>query len=272
MASIVTKEITITNDNAKTYCVGTILELAPSTYAFALYLDGAKDGWAHLNDAAKAVIYPTATAHPFKLDSSITGSRSGGTMYVHLEYDDQELHTCQITSITKQAHNQSDIVGDVISNSTRATKIGWHVAGSSTVSDFRVKETTIRLYFNQYQMIGNKAKRAKGVESIIISSNAPYEGDPVTFSPVLVEGAKWYGWYSDEAHTQLVTTDMDYTVTAGADLTLYAYATLGTGFNVKKDGEWVNSIDIFKKIDGVWSLIEKEDVDLSKQYTVEFIE
>jgi hypothetical protein len=59
---------------------------------------------------------------------------------------------------------------------------------------------------------------------------------------------------------------MNYTVVAGEDLTLYAYASLGTGLHVKKDSTWVNSIDIFRKEGNTWVLIEKEDVDLEKLY------
>lgn len=272
MATVVQKTLLIDENNAKTYCTATRLKLEQSTYAFYLYLDGKSDGWAHLNDAGKEILYPTATAHPFKLDSVMSHSRSGGSADVILEFDDVAVHTTEITGLTQKEHVQTDITNDLIRNSTRATKIGWHIDGSSTISAFRVGHVQLDLYFNQYEFNGYKAKRAKGVESITISSNSPYEGDPTTFSAILVEGAKWYGWYSDEAHTQLVSTDMDYTVIAGGDLTLYAYASLGTGFHVKKDNNWINSIDIFRKDGETWVLMEKDEVDLTKIYTIKHLE
>lgn len=266
MATIVKKTLLIDENNAKNYCTAEILELEQSSYAFYLYLDGKRDGWAYLNDTGKEALYPTATAHPYQIDSLMSHSKSGGKADVILEFDDVAVHTTQISGISQKVHSQTGITGDIVTNSTRATKIGWHIDGSSTVSAFRVGHVEVSFYFNQYEFNGYKAKRAKGVESVTVSSNSPYEGDPTTFSVTLVDGAKWYGWYSDAAHTQLVSTDMDYTVVAGKDLTLYAYASLGTGLYTKKDGTWVNSIDIYKKNGNTWVIIEKEDVDLSKIY------
>jgi hypothetical protein len=266
MATTVKKTLLIDENNAKTYCTATNLELQQSSYAFYLYLDGKSDGWAHLNDAGKEALYPTATAHPYQIDSLMSHSKSAGKADVILEFDDVAVHTTEISGISQSVHSQTGITNDIITNSTRATKIGWHIDASSTVSAFRVGHVEVSFYFNQYEFNGYKAKRAKGVDSITVSSNSPYEGDPTTFSVTLVEGAKWYGWYSDEAHTQLVSTDMNYTVIAGEDLTLYAYASLGTGLYIKKDGNWINSIDIYKKDGDAWVLIEKEEVDLEKLY------
>jgi hypothetical protein len=94
----------------------------------------------------------------------------------------------------------------------------------------------------------------------------------VTFSATLFEGAKWYGWYADEAHTQLVSKDLDYTIIAGEDITLYAYASLGTGLYLKKDNQWINSINIYKKINGEWIDIGKADFNVNGNYTLEFLE
>lgn len=272
MATTVKKTLLIDENNAKTYCTATKLELEQSSYAFYLYLDGQSDGWAHLNDAGKEILYPTTTAHPYQIDSLMSHSKSGGKADVILEFDDVAVHTTEITGLLQKVHSQTGITGDIITNSTRATKIGWHIDGSSTVSAFRVGHVEVSFYFNQYEFNGYKAKRAKGVETVTVSSSSPYEGDPTTFSVTLVEGAKWYGWYSDEAHTQLVSTDMDYTIIAGEDITLYAYASLGTGFHVKKNESWINSIDILKKVDGIWVYVDKTDIDLEKQFQVKFLE
>lgn len=269
MASIVERSINVNEDNAKELCWAEHLELEGGSYAFVLYLDGSTDGWAHLNEAAMAELYPTETARPFKLDSTIVGSRSAGTMYVMLEFDGTAVHEVKITSISKQEHSQSDITHDLISSSTRATDIAWQVDGSSTVSAFRVDSTTIKMYFYQYEMNMQKANKAKGVESIIVDNTNPYHGDMVTVSANLVEGAKWYGWYSDPEHTNLIAADQTVTFEANSDITAYAYATLGTGLNFKKNNEWINSINIYKKINGVWTDIDKNDVDLAQIYVMD---
>ena len=58
-----------------------------------------------------------------------------------------------------------------------------------------------------------------------MSNAEPYEGETVTFSAELYNGANFEGWYSDEACTQLVSSSLTYSTTA-ADLTLYAKATI----------------------------------------------
>jgi hypothetical protein len=125
------------------------------------------------------------------------------------------------------------------------------------------------MYFYQYEMNIQKANKAKGVESIIVDNTNPYHGDMVTVSANLVEGAKWYGWYSDPEHTNLIAADQTVTFEANSDIIAYAYATLGTGLNFKKNNEWINSINIYKKINGVWTDIDKNDVDLAQIYVMD---
>ena len=271
MATIEKRTINVNEDNAKELCWADTLELEDGSYAFRLYLDGSTDGWAHLNDSAKAELYPTATAKPFKLDSYIVASRSGGTMYVTLEFEGTAVHEAKITSITKKTHSQLDITHDLISSSTRATDIAWQVDGSSTISDFRVDSTTIDMYFNRYTVQGFKANRAKGVKDFHISNTNPYHGDPVEVTVELEEGAKWYGWYADPEHTVLMSTDMNMIFESSNDVVAYAYATLGTGFHLMKSGKWINSIEIMRKVNGQWTYIEKSDVDTSVPYVLRFL-
>ena len=76
MATTVVRTLRIDENNAKTYCIADTLELEQSTYAFYLYMDGDDQGYATLNDAAKEILYPTATARPFKVESKISASSS----------------------------------------------------------------------------------------------------------------------------------------------------------------------------------------------------
>lgn len=64
------------------------------------------------------------------------------------------------------------------------------------------------------------------MKNVSVSNAAPYEGETVTFSAELYNGANFEGWYSDEACTQLVSSSLTYSATPRADLTLYAKATI----------------------------------------------
>lgn len=270
MSTIIVKELSVTSINAKDCCIAENLQLGSgSGNAFRLYLDGSTDGWAILNDEVKALLYPTTTAHPFQLDSSITGSRSGGTMHTFLEFNDVTVHEVEFTSTSNKTKTQEGIIHDEISNSTSSSKIAWHIDGSSTVSAFRIKETNIKLYFYQYVHQGVSANRATGIKNVLVSSSEPYHGDLVTYNAELEENSTWYGWYSDPEHTQLVSTEKTYTITADSDITLYAYATKKIGLYIKINGELTNAIGIYQNKNGNWEEIDKNNIDDSIPYKFE---
>lgn len=267
MSTVVVKELFVTSSNAQDYCTAKNLQLNDGTNnAFRLYLDTRTDGWAILNDEAKALLYPTSTARPFQIDSSMCGSRSAGTMYTFLEFNDIAVHEVKFTSSSDVTKSQEGIVHDEISNSTIATKIAWHIDGSSTVSAFRVRDVNIKLYFYQYSHQGVSANRATGIKNVLVSSSEPYHGDLVIYSAELEENSTWYGWYSDPEHTQLVSTEETYEIEADSDITLYAYATKKIGLFVKINGESTNAIGIYQKKNGDWKEIDKNDINDSIPY------
>lgn len=55
---------------------------------------------------------------------------------------------------------------------------------------------------------------------------------PATFAATPADGYGFDGWYSDDAFTQLVTTDASYPVTVTADVTLYAKTTAETQYTI----------------------------------------
>ena len=63
-----------------------------------------------------------------------------------------------------------------------------------------------------------------GIQKVTVSNASPCYGDTVVFTPRLVNGATWDGWYSDAACTQLVSTEQNYSVSPSSDITLYAKA------------------------------------------------
>lgn len=264
MATVVTKELNITVHNSKIYCIADHLDLADQTYAFKKYFNGSTDGYATLNNIAKNSIFPSASARPFKADSEISCSRSGGTCIVALQFNGTDIHSESFTSINQQVKSKSGIVNAEITRSTRSTQIRWHVHGGNASSQ-RVKHVILKLYFNQYTMqaIGD------GVATATVSNTSPYQGDSVIFSAVVPSGATWFGWYSDPACTILVNTDQSYSVSPESDLTLYAKATktkVGSGVYLKRSGAYYEASSVYKKQNGVWSKIDKSSIDQTKKY------
>ena len=262
MATVISKTLSITQDNAKQYCTADGLSLEAGGLAFRKYLNGSNDGYATLNDAAKELLFPSGTAHPFKADSVISCSRSGGTCTVALQFGGTAVHTGNYTSITQQVRTSNGITNAAVTGSTKSTQIRWHIHGHN-FSAQRVKYVDLKLYFNQYACAANAV--GNGIASVGVDKAEAYDGDSVTFTATLKSGATFHGWYSDAACTHLLSTSRIYT-TEASDLTLYAKATrevTGTGSYVKADGVWCEAQAVYKKINGVW--VEQIDIDAVKQ-------
>ena len=250
MATVISKTLSITQDNAKQYCTADGLSLEERGLAFRKYMNGSDDGYATLNDAAKELLFPSGTAHPFKADSVISCSRSGGTCTVALQFGGTAVHTGKYTSAAQQVRTSNGITNAAVTGSTKSTQIRWHIHGAN-FSAQRVKYVDLKLYFNQYTCAANAV--GDGIDSVSVSNTAPYDGDTVTFTANVKAGATWHGWYGDAACTQLVSTDQTYT-TAAADLMLYAKATaaIGTGIYIKSSGTFAEAQTAYRKISGAW--------------------
>lgn len=226
MSTVISKTLNIAEATVEQYCTADGLSLNTGGYAIRLYLNDGKTGYAIVNDAGKAVLYPTATAHPIKADSSIRASRSAGTMSVNLQFGGTNVHSESFSSTSLKTKELTGITDASVTGSTRSTVIQWQVNGSSTVSNFRVSTTDLTLYFNEYTMSANAGTGANGIKSVSTSAPVAYDGDTITFSAALYTGAVWDGWYSDAACTSLVSSDLNYSVSPNTDVTLYAKATL----------------------------------------------
>lgn len=227
MAKVVQTTLQIHESNVEQYCTADGLSLNTGGYAIRLYLNGHTQGSAILNNAAKEVLYPSVTAHPFKIDSTIRANKSGGSMTISLQFNGTNVQseTGDWGSGLKNKTKEGISVPAVI-NSNRSTEIKWHIKGSSTVSRFSIASTKLTFYFNQYTMTPHIDTNVQGVKSVNVSTSTPYQGDTVTFSAELVKGAVWNGWYSDAACTNLVSANNNYSFTASSDVTLYAKATV----------------------------------------------
>ena len=254
MATVVQKSLQLDKANVEQYCSADGLSLNAGGYAIRKWLNGSNSGYATLNDTAKNVLYPTATSHPFKIDSEIRGSRSAGSMTVNLEFGGTVVHSESYTSISLSTRTKTDITDSVVTNSSRNTQIRWNVQGANGNTQ-RVAHVKLVLYFYQYSMSAGIGTDANGVQSVSVSDSAPYYGDTVTFTPKLVNGATWDGWYSDAECTNLVSTSQNYSVSPNSDITLYAKATANTtstGLYFKQNGTFVEATAVYKKVNGTW--------------------
>ena len=174
-----------------------------------------------MNDAGRDVLFPSAAAKAHKIEIwaqaiaalnnskntinvAVAGANAITTQKIHTSLGE---HTGSVTgSFAKSA--TSVVYTIKIANA-------FHAAG--------VRDTSITAHFTQYSCAASKA--GNGVKNVSVSNAAPYAGETVTFSAELYNGANFDGWYSDEACTQLVSSNLTYSTTA-ADLTLYAKATI----------------------------------------------
>ena len=251
MAKVLQTTLQIAEANVEQYCTADGLSLNTGGYAIRLYLNGHTQGSAILNNAAKEVLYPSATAHPFKIDSFIRANKSGGSMTISLQFNGTSVQSetgdwgSGLKNKTKEG-----ISDPVVINSNRSTEIKWHIKGSSTVSRFSIASTKLTFYFNQYEMRPLVGNNANGIQKVTVSNASPCYGDTVVFTPKLVQGATWVGWYSDAACTNLVSADQNYSVSPSSDITLYAKATIDANlYNVSAlAGTEITSVSVSDSI------------------------
>lgn len=225
MATEVTRNLYIDYDNAKTYLtangVSLQINIAGNKVAIRHYMNGAKTGYATINSAGMDVLFPSDTAVPNKLDvvSYVGQMVSSSKNWVEFRIDGTALerYSGSIKEFTRSYTNET-----VSSFRKNSTFMSYHNA-PNTVNGTSVRYLNLTLYFTQYSCSANCV--GNGIASANVDKSEYYEGDTVTFTPKLVNGATWYGWYSDAECTRLVSTEQTYT-TAAADITLYAKATI----------------------------------------------
>ncbi len=268
MATEVLKELSIVYDNARTYLAAHTLGLHESALGYdmimRLYMDGSKSGYATLNDAAKAELFPSETARPHQLDVKFASyaqfDRADNS--VAFSVSGEELHRASGLG-TSATHVDESFTGATIDGMTKTTEMRFTLHSNSTVCAVCVISADLILHFWQYACAANAA--GNGIANAAVSNAAPYQGESITFTAQLKPGATWHGWYADATCTQLVSTDQTYT-TAAADLTLYAKATrevTGTGAYAKLNDQYTEAQRVFKKISGAWVL--QSDIAAVKQ-------
>ena len=175
-----------------------------------------------MNDAGRDVLFPSAAAIAHKVDvwAQTIASLNNSKNTINVAIAGQNAITTERihTSLTEHTGSVSGSFTKSNTSTVYVVKIanGFHAAG--------VRDTSITAYFTQYSCAASKA--GNGVKNVSVSNAAPYAGETVTFSAELYNGANFDGWYSDESCTQLVSSNLTYSITAAADLTLYAKATI----------------------------------------------
>ena len=267
MAKVITTNLYLDETNSATYCDPITLELQQSNYAFYLYLDGDKQGYAILNNAAKEILYPSNKARPFKAISTISASSSATIKWeTALEINDIAICTETFTSISQTEKITEILDNNDLINSNRDSKVAYHIIGGYTTTSYRVGHVNLELFFNQYTHKAETAFQASGITSIEVSTPEPYAGDIVNYYAKVQRGWIFKGWYADYEHTELVSTSTSFKVEASSDLTLYAYAVRPTKIMYKEDNQCKDTYRIYRKQDGNWVEITKADLPLDKYY------
>lgn len=174
-----------------------------------------------MNDAGRDVLFPSAVAIANKIDvwAQTISTLSNSKNTINVAIAGQNAITTERIHTSLTEHTGS-ISGNFIKSNTSAIytiKIANGFIGAG------VRDTSITAYFNQYACTANRV--GNGVKRVSVSNAAPYEGETVTFSAEIYNGANFEGWFSDANCTQLVSSSTSHTISA-TDLTLYAKATI----------------------------------------------
>ena len=251
MSNILIKQYTFTNSTASSHFSksgGMNLGQA-GLVSNPLILWYSNSGTATMNATGKSFLYPKAGIHPFKADytfilwngtdSDFTSSPSS-YMNFYFKIDDNTIYHKEVApGKTSSPSTASDAITDdtnpAILNSTSSSSIVFEITaqkngltqmcGISSTNDY---QCFIKFYYQQWDLtaeaIGNGFRCVK-------APNRVFNTETVTYSATLKEDAIWQGWYADINHTQLVSTDLNYTITATQDLKLYAYALYSNNYD-----------------------------------------
>lgn len=261
------RQLRIVYDNAAQYLTADNCAVGVESYGNGVVIKStARSGYAIFNEAAKAVLFPNAKAHPVKADSRIAcgASTNNKNNYCSLEFGGAEVHKVLCSA---EVGEQDGLTSAAITGATSATGIRYHLHINSVFVAGACSVGQLTLYFNRYSCAAMTA--GSGVTSASVSDADPWEGDNVTFTATLAADAAFDGWYSDAACTQRVSTSLSYTTTA-ADLTLYAKATqtapTGTGVYIKRAGTQIQAAAVWRKANGLWVKADKTAIEAGKNY------
>lgn len=193
MATEVLKQLSIVYNNARTYLAAHTLGLHESALGYdmimRLYMGGSKSGYATLNDAAKAELFPSETARPHQLDVKFASyaqfDRADNS--VAFSVSGEELHRASGLG-TSATHVDESFTGATIDGMTKTTEMRFTLHSNSTVCAVCVISADLILHFWQYACAANAA--GNGIANAAVSNAAPYQGESITFTAQLTLSAK----------------------------------------------------------------------------------
>lgn len=195
-----------------------------------------------INSAGMNILFPNATAHMVRLDShgkfgrAAIGARVisnritnpiNGEDWISPTFDGISGSVWRPNLIWNVEQNNTNIRLPHVLSATRSSKIMYmmHQVRRTQYRAIGIDDLKLTAYFEEYDFAANIANDSKGVRSVSVSEEIGYEGDEVTYSANVASYATFDGWFSDEACTNLISVEKEYTVVPDANLTLYAKGT-----------------------------------------------
>ena len=230
MANILETIFTITAGKGKTYFTSSGAVSLDRTYVVAstgvgLYLGNS--GTATMNNAGKKILYPKTGISPFKADILVQAGGNSSGKNLKISFDNtvvvnQDISTTDI--LKTETHEHFNLTTTAIINSTQNSSIVFTLTATSNglFQSFGIDDTYIKLYFQQWDLTAQTVGDGWGT---ILTPGRVYNGESINYTCIVSNGCTFHGWYSDAAHTNLVSSDTTYTITASQDLVLYAYIT-----------------------------------------------
>ena len=212
-------EVTCDNDGTYIYQDFTSTSTRTATSSF------------HLEDSPKNILISNAQ---ICFQRRNTTSKSNNVIFsVVLKQGNTVLFSDSFSASPTKDYGQNnphfeDQLSGVTSLSDLSLEITTSGSKSSSKNDnfqIRISQVYVHLVYTEASNTYNCAAVAKdNITAATISNTHPIKGDSVIYTATYEKYCPFLGWYSDEACTNLVSTENPFTTVPTSDLTLYAKA------------------------------------------------
>ena len=212
-------EVTCDNDGTYIYQDFTSTSTSTATSSF------------HLEDSPKNILISNAQ---ICFQRRNTTSNSNKAIFsVVLKQGNTVLFSDSFSASPTSDYGQNNLhFEDQLSGVTSLSDLSLEIttSGSKSASkndDFqiRISQVYVHLVYTEASNTYNCAAVAKdNITAATISNTHPIKGDSVIYTATYEKYCPFLGWYSDEACTNLVSTENPFTTVPTSDLTLYAKA------------------------------------------------
>ena len=212
-------EVTCDNDGTYIYQDFTSTSTRTATSSF------------HLEDSPKNILISNAQICFQRRNT--TSNSNKVTFSVVLKQGNTTLFSGSFSASSTDDYGQNaPHFEDQLSGITSLSDLSLEITTSSSKSaskndDFqiRISQVYVHLAYTEASNTYNCAAVAKdNITAATISNTHPIKGDSVIYTATYEKYCPFLGWYSDEACTNLVSTENPFTIVPTSDLTLYAKA------------------------------------------------